>query len=232
VIHRMSFACSRLRAVALALLGLSACTPVTGTRDAERAPVSRLSLRSDGMPELTGTEISAVAGDSVIIRAIVEGDPAGYGTPVLSATDPGVLELRGDGSARVRYAAPLVLTATAAPKTLAAGAAALTATARLTLTCTMEARPGLTLAVVDSATGQAPAGPGGMRFRAVGGTFVDSLVVPALIGGWSTAWERGGTYSVTVDADGFRPWRADSLMVTSGLCHVRTTRVSVRLQRK
>ena len=207
------------------------CSDVTGAKD--DGPVTRLSLRANGLPELTGREFTVAADDSLIIRATVEGNPDAYGTPVLSASIPAALTLRGDGTAAVRYAAPLVLTATAAAKSPSSRTPTLYAGATLNVACTMEARPGLSLTLQDSATGLAPSGAGGMRLRATNGTYSDSLVVPLSLGGsWSMAWERRGTFTVTIDADGYLPWRRDDIVVTGGLCHVYATRVTARLQRK
>ena len=63
------------------------------------------------------------------------------------------------------------------------------------------------------------------------GVQTDSLTT-TLISGWGGAVERAGTFSLTIDADGFLPWRQDGIVVTKGLCHVRQMRVIARLVRR
>lgn len=228
----MAFSCNNLRAIILAALVAPGCADVAGGPEgAGDAPAARLSLRANSWPELTGRELTVTAEDSVIIRASVEGNPEAYGVPVLAASIPAALELRGDGSAAVRYPAPLVLTATATAKAPSTRPATLSAAATLNLACTMEARPGIALTLLDSVSGQPVSGTGGLRLRATSGTWADSLVMRTIYHIWSTAHERRGTYSVTADVDGYRPWRADGIVVTGGLCHVHTTPVVARLTR-
>ena len=212
-------------------LSLAACGSLTGAEDATSG--SYLSLHAEPGLLLNGANIMAGAGDSVIIRATVIGDPAAYETPTVSAADPTMIERRADGSARVLHPATLVLTATAAARSLRTRPAMLQATGTLTLACTMEARAGITLTLVDSTTGVPLSGPGDMRLMVTDGMYRDSLrTVVALVGFWGAAYERVGTYTATVDAEGYLPWRRDGIVVTRGLCHVRPVGVIVRLVRR
>ena len=71
-----------------------------------------------------------------------------------------------------------------------------------------------------------------MRIRLSDGVRTDSLITTMTIGGWGGAFERAGIFMATIDADGFFPWRQDGIVVTRGLCHVRTVRVTARLVRR
>jgi hypothetical protein len=208
----------------------AACGSLTGADDS-RSP-SYIDLRVDPGPALNGTTISYGAGDSLIVRATVIGDPAAYATPTISAADASMIESRPDGSARVLRPADIAFTATATARSTRTRPAMLQATGRLVLTCTMVAYAGLSLQMVDSASGVAPSGLGVMRLKVTDGVYVDSLNTVTLIGSWASAWERAGTFIATVDADGYLPWRKDGIVVTRGLCHVRTTAVTARLVRR
>lgn len=225
----MSFS-GNILAVAVALT-CAACGTLTGADDSSSD--SYLSLHAEPGLLLNGKHINAGAGDSIIIRATVIGDPAAYEMPTVSAADPTMIEVRPDGSARVLHPSTLVLTATAAARSLRTRPAMLQATGTLTLACTMEARAGITLTLVDSTTGVPLSGPGDMRLMVTDGMYRDSLrTVVALIGFWGGAYERVGTYTATVDADGYQPWRKDGIVVTRGLCHVRPVSVTARLVRR
>lgn len=195
-------------------------------------PRSHLSLRAGFGPELLLGDINLVAGDSLILRATVEGNPADYGVPAISATDTSALELRHDGTAAVRHPGDLNITVTALPKVLSARTPLLSANARLHVVCTADMRPGLVLALEDSLSGQPLSGAGSMRLRVTSLAYADSLIAPTLLAGWGTAWERAGTYSATADVDGYQPWRRDSIEVSRGICHVITQRVVAKLQRR
>ncbi len=79
------------------------------------------------------------------------------------------------------------------------------------LLCTTEARAGVSVTVVDAATNQPiPEYRGIVR----DGSYSDSL----RFGG--AAYERAGTYSVTVEADGYLTWTRAGVVVTDGACHV------------
>jgi hypothetical protein len=98
-------------------------------------------------------------------------------------------------------------------------------------TCSLEARPALTVDVRDSTT-NAPAGRGA-RIIARDGAFADTVLVPtddAELFPYPLAHERAGTYTVTVERDGYRPWSRSGVRVTKDECHVRTVALTARLQ--
>lgn len=224
---------NNLGATAILTLLLAGCSVSVEPADPPASvPPSHLSLRTDSGLELLQGEINLVPGDSLILRATVVGSPGDYGVPAITATDPAMLESRPDGTAAVRRAGELNLSIIALPKVASPRTPVLSANTRLRLLCTLEMRPGISLALEDSASGQALNGTGSMRLRITSPAFADSLIAPTLIAGWSTAWERSGTYSVTADVDGYQPWRRDAIVVSSGLCHVITQRVVAKLQRK
>lgn len=224
----MSF-CGKILAVATAL-SCAACSSLTGATDSTSD--SYVSLRADPGPLLNGANITSVAGDSLILRATVVGDPDSYETPTVSAADPTMIESRSDGSARVLRPATLVLTAIAAAKSSRTRPATLRATGTLSLACEMYAAAAVNLAIVDPSAGVALSGLGVMRLKVTDGAYSDSLRTVTLINYWWAALERAGTYTATVDADGYQPWRKDGIVVTRGLCHVRPVSVTARLVRR
>jgi len=190
-----------------------------------------LTLRA-GSLDVSFREINLVAGDSLILRATVESDPEAYQTPVITATNGSALIPRPDGSAEVRIPVFLDVTATAAPKANFASRPALTTKAKLTLACTAEGRLAVWLTLRDATTGVAPTGPGNVRLRVTGDAFADSIAGPIGEIGWGTGMERVGTYSVAIDADSYQPWRQDSIVVTRGLCHIYSQRITAMLIRR
>ena len=95
---------------------------------------------------------------------------------------------------------------------------------------------GVTVEVVDSATGQPAA------FGASGwvrdGQYVDSLQIVGFAGGDSlsasllaAAEERPGTYEVFVRKPGYLDWRLPGVFARDGECGVSTARVVARLLR-
>lgn len=105
----------------------------------------------------------------------------------------------------------------------------------LDLLCTGVIQAGIVVEVVDARTG-APAARG-----AVGavrdGAFIDSLR-PAVTRGTPPAdtllslqgaFERPGSYEVTIAREGFRPWSQSGVVVSRGVCHVNTVTVTARL---
>jgi hypothetical protein len=213
-------------------LSLAACGALTSTDATGTPPESYLSLRADPGPAINGQDIHLVPGnDSLIIRATVIGDAAAYETPAITAADPTMIDSRPDGSARVNRQAVIVLTATAAAKSNRTRPPILQAAGTLTLVCQAYAAAGVNLTIVDSVSGSAVSGTGVMRLKVTDGGFVDSLRTVTLIPQWGAAFERAGTYTATVDADGYQPWRKDGIVVTRGLCHVRPVSVTARLAR-
>ena len=96
--------------------------------------------------------------------------------------------------------------------------------------CTLEARPALIVTVRDSTTG-APAA-GAARVVARSGAFADTAHAgDDHAGPYPLAYERAGTYVLTVEHEGYRAWSRSGIRVGAGECHVRTEAVTVLLQR-
>ncbi len=99
--------------------------------------------------------------------------------------------------------------------------------------CTAEARPGVTVEVLDGLTGEPLANGSVLTLRE--GTYLET-VDEAISGRFlSGAWERAGTYEVRVDREGFVPWRSAEVVVFADVCHVVTvefTAPMVDLSRK
>lgn len=91
--------------------------------------------------------------------------------------------------------------------------------------CTQEERPAVTVALVDSITGEAIV-PGSLLVVAADGEYADTIRGLAPGG---LAYEREGTYRVTVQASGYAPWVRENVRVTSDECHVRTVELVARL---
>jgi hypothetical protein len=95
--------------------------------------------------------------------------------------------------------------------------------------CSADARPAVSVDVRDSITG-APAGRGA-RIVARDGDFADTARYPSEYEGpYGLARERAGTYTVTVEQAGYRPWSRGGVRVTRDECHVRTVLLPARLQ--
>ena len=92
--------------------------------------------------------------------------------------------------------------------------------------CTTEARAAINVDVRDSLTGQ-PAAAGAIGVAAEG-SYADTLDAfsATSLGG---AYERAGTYAVTVRKPGYREWRRDGVVVTSDPCHIRPVQLQARL---
>jgi hypothetical protein len=96
----------------------------------------------------------------------------------------------------------------------------------VTQTCSTDPRAALEIAVQDSVTGST--GPfANVAYAAHDGTFGDTAFfasVPANISGHPVlvglAFERAGSYTVTVKADGYAVWSKSGIIVTSDACHV------------
>ena len=97
--------------------------------------------------------------------------------------------------------------------------------------CTTEARAGIVISVVDSATGSPIACGAHAVITAPGfAQDVDAMPPPcddrnALSG----AHERPGTYSVTVSRPGYYDLTMNGIVVSAGACHVNTTAVEARM---
>ena len=94
--------------------------------------------------------------------------------------------------------------------------------------CTTQAVPGIMVQVLDSLTG-APAGRNA-RIIARAGTVADTANFTEFDGPYPLAFERSGTYAVTVEQQGYRLWSRTGIRVTKDECHVRTVSLTARLQ--
>jgi hypothetical protein len=106
---------------------------------------------------------------------------------------------------------------------------------RVGIACTLEARSAITVAVSDSLNPavttftnvKVVAQSGSVRDSAFFAS-IDTRTQPLAAG---LAYERAGTYTVTVRADGYAPWTKSGIEVTRDACHVITVRVDARLVR-
>jgi len=102
------------------------------------------------------------------------------------------------------------------------------------LVCSQDIRPGIDIEVRDSRTG-APAACGATA-EIREGDYLETLdaasrctVIPdttALFG----AWERAGTYKVTVHKAGYQEWVKDDVVVVADQCHVQTMTLQANLE--
>jgi len=101
--------------------------------------------------------------------------------------------------------------------------------------CTGNIVPGIEVEVVDARSGAYVA-------RGAGGTVRDGAFVgvmgPARGRGvppadtlisLQGAYERTGTYTVTIERDGYQPWQRAGVVVTRNVCHVNTELLVARL---
>ena len=101
--------------------------------------------------------------------------------------------------------------------------------------CTTDVLPGLVISVLDSATRE-PLGPGTL-IVVRDGAYADTAraFLPHGVGGeaqrFAFAFERRGTYDVTVERSGYRTWRRNGVRVSGDECHVRTVELTALLQR-
>jgi hypothetical protein len=105
---------------------------------------------------------------------------------------------------------------------------------RTDVVCTAEARPALMVGLADSLTG-ATTGFTSVTIRAIDGAYADSIVMPTypdqFNGPVPLAYERKGTYTVSVSASGFATWTKSGIVVTGDQCHVSTVPVTAKLVR-
>lgn len=107
--------------------------------------------------------------------------------------------------------------------------------ALVSVVCTTEIRPAVSLTVMDSLTGLG--GPmSALTITIRDGVARDSVFVSTLAAGIAPfslglAYERKGTYQLDVTAAGYAPWSRAGVSVTGDLCHVTTVVVTARLVR-
>jgi len=195
--------------------------------------MDRVHILVAGM-DVTGLEITMVPSGFPRVTAAAT-DTAGapsatFGPPVLSASNPVVARIESDGSLMLQGVGDTRIVATAHALSPLQDPQVLRDSATVAVTCTLQLNAGLNVIVRDSLTGTFAAN--GATLRAISATWRDSVVVPASYVGyttWATAWERAGTYTVTVDRDGYLPWRRDSIVVQRDICHVIGQRMDVLL---
>ncbi len=96
--------------------------------------------------------------------------------------------------------------------------------------CTQEAKAGLNITVKDAVTDELLSM--GVTVIAQDGSYTETLEqfpneeVPVFIG----AWERVGTYVVTVSKEGYQTFTSEPIVVTADVCHVIPQQVTVELQ--
>ena len=92
--------------------------------------------------------------------------------------------------------------------------------------CTQEANAGITVHLLDAASGQY------LRRDAHGvareGSYADSTSGDLGILGFAV--ERPGSYDLRVRAEGYQPWDSAGVRVLPGECHVRSVVLRIRLR--
>ncbi|MDA1080669.1 MAG: hypothetical protein O2973_03175 [Gemmatimonadetes bacterium] len=101
--------------------------------------------------------------------------------------------------------------------------------------CTAVAIAGVYVTVQDRLTDSPPPFTG-LWARARDGTYVDSTTMSfpsSVVGAVSVplAYERTGTYTVTVHVDGYQEWERTGVVVTEDECHVIPVSLNARLDK-
>jgi len=91
--------------------------------------------------------------------------------------------------------------------------------------CTTEFVAGLR---VDVLFGVTPVGEG-ITVTATDGDYIEELVYTETTFEYEGAYERPGTYTITVTGDGYQPYVSEPITVTEDACHVQTQEVSISL---
>ncbi len=94
--------------------------------------------------------------------------------------------------------------------------------------CTLVAVPAISVEVVDSAS-NAPVGRGA-QIVARDGVYADTAMFTASDGPYGLAYERAGTYTVSVQQQGYRLWTISGINVSRDECHVRMMPLTARLR--
>lgn len=98
------------------------------------------------------------------------------------------------------------------------------------INCTQEARAGLNITVKDAVTDEFLTS--GVTVIAQDGSYTETLEnfpndETALFVG---AWERAGSYTVTVSKEGYQTYTSEIIVVTADICHVIPQQITVDLQ--
>jgi hypothetical protein len=100
-----------------------------------------------------------------------------------------------------------------------------------TMSCTLEARAGVSVDVRDSIS-NALVGRGSSVVVREGSAVIDSAYNTGVSDGpYPLVYERTGTFTVTVTKAGYQPWSKAGVQVVSEGCHVGLTSVTARLQK-
>ncbi len=100
------------------------------------------------------------------------------------------------------------------------------------IVCTASLEAGIRIHVTDSASGNPISC--GARAMVTAGTYSEAVDNPSGPGCFDTAmlmaaFERPGTYAVTVSKAGYLDFAINDVVVTAGVCHVNTVTVEARL---
>jgi hypothetical protein len=98
--------------------------------------------------------------------------------------------------------------------------------------CTMEARSAITIEIVDRQNGQTPRGVSTLTVR--DGSYTDTATIDGSMANAANslgvAYERAGTYRVTVSNPNYETWERSNVQVTRDECHVQTVRLRAELE--
>lgn len=98
--------------------------------------------------------------------------------------------------------------------------------------CTMEARPAISVQVVDAQTGEPVTGAVIVIVR--DGLYADTsqarATAPTGVRSAALAYERAGTYAVLVRHPAYREWQRTNVAVTRDECHVKTVVLRAELR--
>jgi hypothetical protein len=97
------------------------------------------------------------------------------------------------------------------------------------LVCTTEARPAITVEVLDSVT-SVPVGEGATITATNGSSLYSAITYEDYAGPYQLAHEKAGEFRVTVEKSGYASWSRDGVRVTRGECHVHTVQLTALLQ--
>ncbi len=98
------------------------------------------------------------------------------------------------------------------------------------IVCTLEAKAGLNITVKDASTNAVLSD--GVTVTAQDGTYTETLEqlpnneIPVFIG----AWERAGTYVITISKEGYQTFTSEPIVVTADVCHVIPQVLTLNLQ--
>ena len=214
------------------LLAASAAAACSSPSDATAPEPSLLSLYIGDVHITRFSSLGILPGSTLqfSVRLTDAGGRAVSGlSPLLVSRNLAALTMAGDGTIRVvgRGSSWIVGSVRTPSNTVLADSTL------VNVVCTVLAAPAVQLTVVDSLTGQSALlrsisvsiRSGGLRDT----VFVASLSAGAPPFTVGLAYERPGTYDLSVNAAGYRTWTMNAVVVTSDLCHVVTVPLTARL---